>query len=77
VGSRAAARNAEKWVGLAQLLLLFPSLPVVTPTVTYKRRIKTQAVEFIWLFFFLPVCFSFADDRSSSGGLLRTLLGCC
>jgi hypothetical protein len=51
VGSRAAARNAEKWVGLAQLLLLFPSLPVVTPTVTYKRRIKTQAVDFIWLFF--------------------------
>jgi hypothetical protein len=27
--------------------------------------------------FFLPVCFSFADGKSSGGGLLRTLLGCC
>jgi hypothetical protein len=51
ISPRAAARNAGKWVGLDQLFLPFPSLPVVTPTVTCKRRKKTQVVDFIWLFF--------------------------
>jgi len=36
-------------VDLAQLLLLFLSLPAVTLTVTCKR-IKTRAVDFIWVF---------------------------
>jgi hypothetical protein len=43
VGSRAAARKARKRVGLAQLPFLFPSPPVVTPTVTCKRT-KTQKI---------------------------------
>jgi len=46
VGSRAAARKAKKQVGLAQLPFLFPSLPVVTPTVTCKRTKTQQTVDF-------------------------------
>jgi len=38
VGSRAAAQNTCERVGLAQLLLLFPSLPVVRATITCERR---------------------------------------
>jgi hypothetical protein len=46
MGSRAAARKARKQVGLAQLPFLFPSLPVVTPTVTCKRTKTQQTVDF-------------------------------
>jgi hypothetical protein len=48
----------EKWqmrVDLAQLLLLFLSLPAVTLTVTSKRR-KTHAVDFIWVFSPFRIC---------------------
>jgi hypothetical protein len=87
ISPRAAARNAGKWVGLDQLFLPFPSLPVVTPTVTCKRRKKNTGSRFYLVIFldlfktfsslFLPVRFSTADGRSSNGGLLRPLLGCC
>jgi len=42
-------------VDLAQLLLLFLSLPAVTLTVTSKRR-KTHAVDFIWVFSPFRIC---------------------
>jgi hypothetical protein len=38
VGSRAATQKTGERVGLAQLLLLFPSLLVVRATITCERR---------------------------------------
>jgi hypothetical protein len=54
VGSRAAANKAGKRVDLARLPFLFPSLLVVTTTVTCNNRKRTTQSILIF-------CFCFAD----------------
>jgi hypothetical protein len=54
VGSRAAANKAGKRVDPAQLPFLFPSLLVVTTTVTCNNRKRTTQSILIF-------CFCFAD----------------
>jgi hypothetical protein len=57
VGSRAAANKAGKRVDLAQLPFLFPSLLVVTTTVTCNnRKCTTQSI--LIFVFVLQICFS-------------------
>jgi hypothetical protein len=57
VGSRAAANKAGKRVDLAQLPFLFPSLLVVTTTVTCNNRKRTTQLILIFVFV-LQICFS-------------------
>jgi hypothetical protein len=67
VGSRAAAKNLGNRVGLAQLLLLFPSLPAVRATATCKsRNTHKQQLILIFLSFWSKSVYIFLFSRSVS-----------
>ena len=59
MGSHAAVKTPGKQVGLAQLLLLFPSLPAVRIPIIYKKETNTQTIVDFISFFFRSVSVSF------------------